>query len=417
MRFKNTILAAGAFLIATFFVVEKTFSQQFKRQVISSLGTNHLPVGSSGICLASTTGQPPGSSVIGTGLGNCLRQGFQQPANDGVDCGFQIAFDVTEQATTGCGSFYIFEYSGAQKPNMTVSWDFGPNASPQSFVGLMSPNVAFSQSGLQEITITVSDPTCSANYSQMVNAKASPFSVQPTVTNAKCFGDKGAITLQNVGGSGPFGYTWADGATGATRSGLAPGDYAFTATDGEGCMFPSVAQVDGASLPLSLEHDIFNETCTDLNDGEIKLEVLGGKSPFSFTWSDSTTTTSETRTGLGAGKYKVTVKDALGCELVSTEFAVLDLCTDKEFLPDVITPNEDGVNETWEVPDLERFPNHEVQIFNRWGNLVFDRKGNFMSWHGENNNGKALPAAAYFYVIKLNDANKTVWNGSITVVK
>ena len=93
------------------------------------------------------------------------------------------------------------------------------------------------------------------------------------------------------------------------------------------------------------------------------------------------------------------VTDHLGCE-VSMGVKVGELCKDPG-LPDTFTPNGDGVNDTWEIPDLDRFPKHEVRIFNRWGNIVFAADGNYVAWAGNNTNGKELPAAGYFYVIKI----------------
>ena len=69
-------------------------TQSFKRQVIGSVGTNHITVGN--VCIASTVGQPPSAGTIGSPPNFILRQGFQQP-NSGL-CGLQVSFDVTTQA-------------------------------------------------------------------------------------------------------------------------------------------------------------------------------------------------------------------------------------------------------------------------------------------------------------------------------
>lgn len=69
-----------------------------------------------------------------------------------------------------------------------------------------------------------------------------------------------------------------------------------------------------------------------------------------------------------------------------------------------ISPNGDGRNDTWLIPGIEQYPNNLVQIFNRWGNLVFERKGynNSDPWTGQWN-GKELPDGTYFYLIELGN--------------
>jgi gliding motility-associated-like protein len=65
------------------------------------------------------------------------------------------------------------------------------------------------------------------------------------------------------------------------------------------------------------------------------------------------------------------------------------------------SPNNDGINETWKIGRIERFPNCQVQVFDRWGQLVFKSIGYSQPWDGTNK-GKSLPMAAYYYVIELN---------------
>ncbi len=69
-----------------------------------------------------------------------------------------------------------------------------------------------------------------------------------------------------------------------------------------------------------------------------------------------------------------------------------------------ISPNGDGKNDVWLIPGIEQYPNNVVQIFNRWGNLVYEQKGytNNDPWTGQWN-GKELPDGTYFYLIELGN--------------
>jgi gliding motility-associated-like protein len=80
----------------------------------------------------------------------------------------------------------------------------------------------------------------------------------------------------------------------------------------------------------------------------------------------------------------------------------VNVICDKLLVYNGISPNGDGKNDTWTIVGIEQFPDNEVRVFNRWGNLVFEQKGysNLNAWNGVWN-GKDLPDGAYFYVIDL----------------
>ena len=385
-------------------------AQSFKRQVLGSVGTTHIQVGN--VCIASTIGQPPNAGTIGGSPGFCLRQGFQQPSDN--FCGLQVSFDVTPQMLpNSCGTSYIFEYTGTSVPGLEVTWSFGTNGSPASYVGLVSPNVTFSQAGVETIMLTLSTGTCSANFSKTVQVLEAPFQVGSTIAPAKCFGDKGSISLVANGPNGPFSFLWDNNSTASALFDLAPGQYGYTVTDAKGCSISTKAEVLGADEPLRVLPKSHAATCETISDGSIDLVVLGGVTPYSYHWNDDSDST--LLVNIKAGTYSVSVTDALGC-LVSTGVKVGELCKDPG-LPDTFTPNGDGVNDVWEIPDIDRFPNHEVRIFNRWGNIVYSAFGNFNGWYGQNSKDEPLPAAAYFYVVKLNDPTNIVWDGAITIIR
>lgn len=81
---------------------------------------------------------------------------------------------------------------------------------------------------------------------------------------------------------------------------------------------------------------------------------------------------------------------------------------------DVFSPNDDGINDFWEIPGIEAYPKAEVSIFNRWGQLLFFSVGYSTPWNGKFNN-EPLPTGDYFYIIDLG--NGTKFNGSMTLKK
>ena len=87
------------------------------------------------------------------------------------------------------------------------------------------------------------------------------------------------------------------------------------------------------------------------------------------------------------------------------------------FVYDVITPNGDGMNDKWIIPNISDYPNNELIIYNRWGQPVYTVKPYRNNWDGTTDEGKDLPSAAYYYLIKLNDDKQQIWAGSITVIR
>ena len=85
------------------------------------------------------------------------------------------------------------------------------------------------------------------------------------------------------------------------------------------------------------------------------------------------------------------------------------------FIPNAFTPNGDTKNETWNVPALEAYPLHTMAIYNRYGQLVFERKKSFLPWNGMFK-GNILPPGAYTYVIDLKNGSPLL-KGTLLLLK
>jgi gliding motility-associated-like protein len=89
----------------------------------------------------------------------------------------------------------------------------------------------------------------------------------------------------------------------------------------------------------------------------------------------------------------------------------------------VFSPNGDGINDVWRVPKNYLFPDLSIEIFNRWGSLIWSATGDKAAkgWDGKSNSGNQMPIGTYYYVIKYNiEAQGANWKpitGSVTIVK
>ena len=79
--------------------------------------------------------------------------------------------------------------------------------------------------------------------------------------------------------------------------------------------------------------------------------------------------------------------------------------------------NEDFINDTWEILDIENYPQAIVKVFNRWGEIVHETSGggSYQAWDGTYES-EQLPVGTYYYVIDLNN-NEEPQTGPITIVR
>ena len=109
--------------------------------------------------------------------------------------------------------------------------------------------------------------------------------------------------------------------------------------------------------------------------------------------------------------YFIDYTTELGCEKSDSVFVrvVRDL-------PNTITPDGDGVNDVWNIPEIENYPDANVSIYNRWGNEVFSSKGYEQPWDGTQD-GNELPTGSYFYIIDYGDGSKDNLSGSVNIIR
>jgi gliding motility-associated-like protein len=105
-----------------------------------------------------------------------------------------------------------------------------------------------------------------------------------------------------------------------------------------------------------------------------------------------------------SGKYRVQVR---ACELVD-ERDIIFFCP-LEDIPNVFSPNSDGENDVFFIKGINdvTYSTSEIQIFNRWGTLVYQNKEfglNGSWWKGENTVGEPLPSDTYFYELVLRNS-------------
>lgn len=220
-----------------------------------------------------------------------------------------IAQDATitvhpEQSANGNNGSIDVDLTGGFSPYDLI-WS-GPN-------GYSSQDQNIQNLAPGEYCVTVTDGLC-GTLSLCGTVIACDAILNTTVTT-ECPYTNSSITVW-MGGLAPYHLQWSDGfdeitktEVSSTRTGLAPGQYCVTVTNGNGCS-ESICKTVPLYQPIQINGNVTQPACPIL--GSIALTVTGGVTPFTYQWADGNITT-QNRTGLAPGTYCVTTTDAQGC--------------------------------------------------------------------------------------------------------
>ncbi|NSW45895.1 MAG: gliding motility-associated C-terminal domain-containing protein [Bacteroidales bacterium] len=263
-----------------------------------------------------------------------------------------------------------------------------------------------------EYVLTVMDQNqCLRMFSIFVNQPDS-IHVEASITNVSCYGNAdGAIELNVTGGTLPYNYQWNNGSTNHSINQLQANTYTITITDQHQCTKLQTYNIQQPDSLVTLAI-INKETCNGKNDGSIVLRTWGGTPPYSLLWSNQKTDT--LISNLHLGQYQVTITDNHNCskvENIQLE-SIYDFCLD---IPNVFTPNADGINDTWEIKFIEMYNNPTVIVFDNSGKKLYENTGVYEPWDGTLN-GKKLPMGSYFYIIDLKLSDKEPFSGTLDII-
>lgn len=90
-------------------------------------------------------------------------------------------------------------------------------------------------------------------------------------------------------------------------------------------------------------------------------------------------------------------------------------------IPKLVTPNGDGINDIWEIKNLQRSPANSVTVFDRWGSVIYQATGynnDSVVWAGQNKSNSLVPTGTYFYIIEATTGSeKFRWEGFVELVQ
>jgi gliding motility-associated-like protein len=249
-------------------------------------------------------------------------------------------------------------------------------------------------------SVTVSIGNCLGSDNSIVTVVQTP---AVTLNDQSiCAGDPfPTLDAGNPGAS----YLWSTGATSQTITTTAPGNYSVVVTNSSG----SVICTASDNMTLT-ENPVPAVTLT--NDSLI-CELPGvtasfdaGNSGANYQWSTGATT--QTISPTAGGFYTVTVTDGNGCKGSATGFLYVEICDIT--IPNIFTPDGNNFNDLFVIKGLELYPNSELLIYNRWGNLIYDDGNYDNKW-----NGDGAPDGTYYYILHLADGRN--FSGTVTITR
>ena len=272
-------------------------------------------------------------------------------------------------------------------------------------------------------TVTVTDNSSCISISTVVISEPAPLTATPVLTNIPCNeACIGSIILNPSGGSPPYSYSWSNGKTSNSLTGLCAGSYSITITDSKQCQFSNSYNIIIDSIFKNVHVYADKDSIYQGQSTGLHATTISG---CTYTWEPSTylddpnspnpsTTPDHTIT------YYLTISDGNGCIYADTlRIVVMDVyCTEPYiYVPNAFTPNGDLKNDKVFVRS-KMVDDVSFLIYDRWGEKVFETTDIHNGWDGTYN-GKTCDPGVFVYYLKATCFNKTTYlkKGNITLIR
>ncbi len=294
--------------------------------------------------------------------------------------------------------------------NVFYEWDFGDGNTST----VASPTHTYTVLGNYNVSLLVhyDDVDCNDTFSKMINVVNSPtVAITADRDTIMCEGDTINLSVENIHSA----YNWSTGASINNIQVTAAGIYSVDVTTTSGCV--ATASVEVVTLPLP---DIMVTADIDqiFAGDTVQLNASGG---INYSWSPTEGLSDPNLENPIANPvrtttYTVTADGPNGC--FGTASITIQVGEGINVSPKpLFSPNNDGQNDLWVIENIERYPDCTVLVFNRQGNVIYERRPYFGNeWDGTYG-GQPVIEGGYYFVIRCEGSSKNAATGSITLIR
>jgi gliding motility-associated-like protein len=304
---------------------------------------------------------------------------------------YATPFLLTQPSTVLCAGATV-EINVITNDNSLIQWLAPLNGS--------DPVQVISNPGVYTCNVT----SCSILTQASVTITTSDASAAITASGPLHFCEGDSVILQ--ANSGMVMYQWTP--TGSLDPSIVvfiDGNYSVTTTDGYGCTASSTSLTISTDSTPRVIVNAPDRICIDssavFTSSFLNNVTYSWSGPNGYT-SNSNEITFPYVQEENAGVYHLTVSNGICSSDYSTTLAIND-CS-PIIIPNVITPNGDGKNDfflfNFEVEKMD------CEIFNRWGNLIYQSSSTAVRWDGNDMNGHNLSDGVYYYILHLTPLNR-----------
>jgi gliding motility-associated-like protein len=278
-------------------------------------------------------------------------------------------------------------FTNTSTPASEITWEFGDGWSSNA----TDPTHSYDSPGQYVVWLTIDDEVCGSSDSAMIVIDIPTPDMEYELQSPLHLCNEGSIELN--AGAGHDAYYWSTGAITQTILVNGPGEYIIEVTNGLCSGIDTVMVLAVSEVPKLA--DVFACPGSDI--------VLGP--PFNvsqITWSngaDSAVTVVDL-----PGEYTFVAVDEYGCLRFDTiQVQTIDPIELAARVPNVFTPNNDGINDKFQVMALG-IDQFRMEVYNRWGQMMYETSNPNMGWNGGvDNSADKVPDGTYFYIITFKD--------------
>jgi gliding motility-associated-like protein len=322
--------------------------------------------------------------------------------------GGQAAFTNTSAIADGTALQYI--------------WDFGDGSANST---VKDPVHIYNQSGMYNVTLSVvSENGCRSVASRVFNQfVARPVAAFSLPSYNLCQGGEVVFSDESTAPGSTIQSWWWNFGDGSTSTQSKPSK--TYNDDGVYNVSQAVKNREGCiSDTARRQLKVFMQPVIDAGPSfvvkentEVTFQSTSNSPSFTFRWSPATGLNNPNilQPALMATADALFTLTATG-ENNCTAFDTLTVKIQRGiYIPNAFTPNQDGLNDAWKIKYIELYPEATVDVYDRYGGVIFNTTGTGRPWDG-NIKGKQAPIGTYYYIINLKDGSPAK-SGSLTLLR